>query len=781
MAQAEQTRVIKIRFDLQGDKTLKNISSSLGKMNRSLKTSESVLSSFQNKFNALMGISFLGVGVGAVTGVVDSMQKLQDRLVNTEGSMEKATETMGKLRDVANGTNSGIEEMATIYSRLNLSLGDLNLSTDALLGLTLALKNTFRISGATAEEATASVIQLSQGLASGALRGQELRSVLEQNAIFGELLAKKLKIGRGALIKFGETGKITSKVVLETMAENFNLLAQRAANLRPTIAESLTKAFNDLKLKVNDLNNEFGITHIVAEGISTVFNNLNGILAVTAGLGVWGLFSKLSGTLATLLPYMSSLLGILVNVGIALATFFTSPLGIAVGVIGLLIYQLVDLNKVFTTIGTNLANQFPIFKQFIDYLGFYKELDPKKLDAFNAPAKELFDTIQGGVKPLGVLRDTSKGVAEEILDMGKELNNVIPFKTYGDALSSVNIKLKETDTRSPAQKLRDLNTSFEEGKTSVSNYNSQLLVLTQLINKSKGPKKSFDEMNKALEGNLNRNLEYGIYTLSEYQKKLAALNLEKLEQGFHRGYISAKQYHEEITKISQEFFSNSALYTGTANFLERIGTVSQNVASTIETTFSRLEDSLVDFIETGKFKFSDFAAAVIKDINRIILRAMIIRPLAEAVLGFAGGPSSSSGANGLGVNSNGTSVSEGGFAKGGAFNGGVQFFAKGGVVNSPTAFGMKGGMGVMGEAGSEAVMPLTRDSNGKLGVTANQSPVVVNIINNTSSEISQKETTGADGSKVLEIMINSKVKEGIASGSYDRTFQQAYGLKRKGN
>jgi phage-related minor tail protein len=56
-------------------------------------------------------------------------------------------------------------------------------------------------------------------------------------------------------------------------------------------------------------------------------------------------------------------------------------------------------------------------------------------------------------------------------------------------------------------------------------------------------------------------------------------------------------------------------------------------------------------------------------------------------------------------------------ADGGAFQGGTQFFADGGVVNTPTSFGMaNGGTGVMGEAGPEAIMPLTRGADGKLGV-----------------------------------------------------------------
>ena len=59
------------------------------------------------------------------------------------------------------------------------------------------------------------------------------------------------------------------------------------------------------------------------------------------------------------------------------------------------------------------------------------------------------------------------------------------------------------------------------------------------------------------------------------------------------------------------------------------------------------------------------------------------------------------------------------FAKGGVFNAGrVTAFAKGGVVAGATAFAMQGGMGIMGEAGPEAIMPLKRGANGSLGVQA---------------------------------------------------------------
>lgn len=76
------------------------------------------------------------------------------------------------------------------------------------------------------------------------------------------------------------------------------------------------------------------------------------------------------------------------------------------------------------------------------------------------------------------------------------------------------------------------------------------------------------------------------------------------------------------------------------------------------------------------------------------------------------------------------------FANGGAFSQGrVMPFAKGGVVSSPTSFPMRGGMGLMGEAGPEAIMPLARGPDGRLGVQAGGGRAVNVVMNITTPDV----------------------------------------------
>jgi len=111
--------------------------------------------------------------------------------------------------------------------------------------------------------------------------------------------------------------------------------------------------------------------------------------------------------------------------------------------------------------------------------------------------------------------------------------------------------------------------------------------------------------------------------------------------------------------------------------------------------FKGLEDTIMDFVQTGKLAFKDLARSIIADMARIAVRAAIVKPLMNFMF-----PGLFTAANGA------------------AFAGNkIVPYRKGGVVNSPTMFKYGGSqLGVMGEAGPEAIMPLKRGKSGKLGV-----------------------------------------------------------------
>ena len=115
-------------------------------------------------------------------------------------------------------------------------------------------------------------------------------------------------------------------------------------------------------------------------------------------------------------------------------------------------------------------------------------------------------------------------------------------------------------------------------------------------------------------------------------------------------------------------------------------------------------------------------------------------------------------------------------------------YAKGGsftnqIISSPTYFRHGGGLGLMGEAGPEAVMHLKRMPNGDLGVesaVSGGSTVTVNIINNSGAQASKEETSDQYGNKRIDVIIGNMVNSHLASGGADKALASRYDVKVKG-
>jgi len=153
-------------------------------------------------------------------------------------------------------------------------------------------------------------------------------------------------------------------------------------------------------------------------------------------------------------------------------------------------------------------------------------------------------------------------------------------------------------------------------------------------------------------------------------------------------------------------------------FKTTVNDIGKDIEQTFVNAFQGMEDALVKFVETGKLNFSDLARSIISDLTRMLVRAAVTKPLFNFLF-----PNLADG----GVVNNGELVKS---ANGNVFaKNKIVPYAMGGIVNKPTLFPMANGMGLMGEAGPEAVMPLKRAANGKLGVQSSGGVgnIVVNV------------------------------------------------------
>ena len=224
------------------------------------------------------------------------------------------------------------------------------------------------------------------------------------------------------------------------------------------------------------------------------------------------------------------------------------------------------------------------------------------------------------------------------------------------------------------------------------------------------------------------------------------------------GIFNPEETGEGKTGDGSTNVSNLPKLTGTGSdsplksYAKSAFDVAKETENVFVKSFKGMEDALVKFVETGKLNFRDLAKSIISDLTRMFIRFTIVRPLFNAMTGgkFA---------TELGIKKN---------AKGNVFaQNKIVPYRVGGIVDKPTLFPMANGAGLMAEAGPEAIMPLKRGKDGKLGVQSSGGVgnVVVNVDasgSNVSGDEQQSAALGkALGAAVREELMNQKRPGGL--------------------
>ncbi|MGY3038532.1 lambda family phage tail tape measure protein [Rhodanobacter sp. TND4EL1] len=247
----------------------------------------------------------------------------------------------------------------------------------------------------------------------------------------------------------------------------------------------------------------------------------------------------------------------------------------------------------------------------------------------------------------------------------------------------------------------------------------------------------------------------------ERQQRNSTSEIDKAGYGAQLADLAA--YHDKRVAIEQKGFERSDAARGswevgakraTQNYLDNAKDIAGATSSVVTNVYQGLTDNLAEFFAKGKADWKGFVTDILLQIEKI--------EIAKAVAGIASSFSSAIGPGTIGA----------GFAKGGVFESPSPSLSaySGQIVSQPTAFAFAKGAGIMGEAGPEAILPLSRGADGKLGVKAGGSGGDVNIttVVNVDSNGNSKATTGGDSSdagRQLGKMIESKVRDVMTSES----------------
>ena len=267
-----------------------------------------------------------------------------------------------------------------------------------------------------------------------------------------------------------------------------------------------------------------------------------------------------------------------------------------------------------------------------------------------------------------------------------------------------------------------------------------------------------------------------------------------------RKYVEAGADEIEVARwvADQKRLVSDQWRDGAIRALDDYGAAAMDAAANTESLFSNalggIEDAFVRLKDTGKLAFGEMVDSMINDIIRLSVRMSITGPMAEALSagfasyfgGWAGtGTGSYSSADGSFSSTYATYNRHGNVY--GPF--GLHAFARGGIVDRPTMFrfGQGGAFsGVMGEAGSEGILPLGRTKSGDLGVktTGGYEPVVnVTIINRASGAQGTvtSQTANASGGVDIEVLVDQidgalAQKAATNRSALDRVQANKYGL-----
>lgn len=241
--------------------------------------------------------------------------------------------------------------------------------------------------------------------------------------------------------------------------------------------------------------------------------------------------------------------------------------------------------------------------------------------------------------------------------------------------------------------------------------------------------------------------------LAKYRDEhfLLSSGLVKGTAAFDLYITKINETRERVKDLNQEW--EIGLKDGFNSYIESAGFTAKNMENVVTKAFKGMEDGLTDFVMTGKASFSDLTKSIIADMIRMVIQQQITGPLAAVASSFFAS------ANGNAFSSGKTMA----FANGGAFTNSI--------ATRPTV----APMALFGEAGPEAIMPLTRNRNGRLGVevsggaggAVNNVSIVINA-DGSQSENSNDSDAKELGRKIKTVVLDVLYQERRTSGSLAR-------------
>ena len=233
--------------------------------------------------SSMLSLSRVAVSLGAALSVkqiaeyADAWATVNNKLSNSLRPNEQLVDVTQRVFDITQQTRSSLDATASLYARLERATRQYGTSAGDLAKLTTIINQGFVVSGATAQEAENAIIQLSQGLASGALRGEEFNSVNEQGNRLIVALADSMGVSIGEMRNMAAQGKLTTDVVVNGLLSQGAVIGKEFANTTTTISQALQVAGNNVTKFFGENSTVKSFSAVFSSSIITASENLGAL------------------------------------------------------------------------------------------------------------------------------------------------------------------------------------------------------------------------------------------------------------------------------------------------------------------------------------------------------------------------------------------------------------------------------------------------------------------------------------------------------------------------
>lgn len=223
---------------------------------------------------------------GEVIRIADEYTGLQARLRLATDSQTEFNIANKALFDISQNNRVGLSDSISLYAKLSPVMRELGMTQQQTLGMTDLMGKSLQLSGANAANSSAAMLQFSQALGSGVMRGDEFNSLMENAPRLMRALADGMNVPIGSLRAMAEQGKLTADQVTQALMSQKSVIEQEFTNLPLTVAGAWVNLGSAITQEIGKINESAGITGGLASGLNLVTDNAHALISVLGGATV---------------------------------------------------------------------------------------------------------------------------------------------------------------------------------------------------------------------------------------------------------------------------------------------------------------------------------------------------------------------------------------------------------------------------------------------------------------------------------------------------------------